>query len=319
VVLFLSEAQVRQLLGMEAAVTQVERAFVDRASGRAFDIPRRRARLPGGHLQILQAAAPELNLVGYKAYYRPNEAGNCYVHLSDTRTTKLLAMIEADWLGRIRTGASSGVAVRHLARPDAAVVGLFGTGPQAAAQLEAVCQERSVCEVKVFSRSRARAVAFCAEMSRPGTTVRPADSAEETVRGSDIVVTITRAAEPLFDGGWLRPGTLVVAAGSNALNRREIDLETVRRAGLVVVDSREVAQDQSGDLLPAFETGLLYWEHLADLGDVITGRSPGRTSADQIILYESHGMGLLDVYAGAYAYQRALEVGTGTELPIGQA
>jgi len=321
VVLYLKESDVRELLTMPAAVEQVERAFAARAAGQAVDVPRRRTRQPGGHLHILQAAAPELNLIGYKAYYNlPGRPLNTLLHLINHRQGHTEAIIESDWLGRIRTGAATGVAARHLARRDARVLGLFGYGRHAQTQLEAVCAVREIAEVKVFGRNQERVRAFCDEMSRrAGTTVRPAQSREETVRGSDIVVTMTRASEPLFDGDWLEPGQFVAAAGSNALDRREIDTRTVQRADVVVVDSREVAQGESGDLMPAYETGQLYWENVADLGDVISGRWPGRTSDAQIALFESHGMAVQDLYAGSAVLALARERGMGVQLPMGAA
>jgi alanine dehydrogenase len=318
-VLYLSEGDVRQVLTMRLALEQVERGFAARGAGRAFDVPRERARLPGGHLHIVQAAAPELGLLGYKAYYiKPDRSRTSLIHLIDRDEGNLKAIIEADWLGQMRTGASTGVAVKYLSRADAAVVGLFGYGRHALTQLEAVCEVRRLREVRVFGRDTAKVEAFCAEQApRLNIDIRPAASREEAVRGVDVVVVMTRAAEPLFDGRWLGSGQLVTAAGSNALDRREVDMETTRRADLIVVDSREVAQRESGDLLPAYEAGLLHWENVPDLGEVIEGRRRGRTDDDQLILYESHGMGLQDVYTAARVLEVAGARGLGTPLPMG--
>lgn len=320
-VLYLNESDVRQLLTMPATIDAVERAFAARARGKAFDIPRRRTRQPGGHLHILQASAPELNLIGYKAYYnQPGRPINTLLHMMNHAQGHTEAIMQSDWLSQIRTGAATGVAARYLARPDARVLGLFGSGRHAVTQLEAVCAVRDIQEVKVFGRDAARVGAFCDKMAgRVAATVRPAQSREETVRGSDIIVTMTKSAEPLFDGRWLEPGQFIAATGSNALDRREIDTETVRRADVIVVDSREVAQGECGDLLPAYENGLVYWENLADMGDVVTGRWPGRTSEAQITLFESHGMAVQDLYAGAVALDLARERGMGLALPIGTA
>lgn len=315
--LFINEAQVRQLLTMPDAIEDVERSFIAHAQGKAFDVPRRRTRLPGGHLHILQGAAPDLNLVGYKAYYiQPDKSRTTLLHLINREQGNVEAVIESDALSQIRTGAATGVAARALARKDARVVGLFGSGRHAVTQLEAVCAVRDVREVKVFGRDAARLAEFCARMeARVGVPVRPSPSREETVRGADIVVAMTRASEPVFDGNWVEPGQFIAATGGNALDRREIDLATVRRSDIVVVDSREVAQGESGDLLPAFETGLLYWENVADLGDVLTGRWPGRTDDRQVTLFESHGMALQDIYTGARVLRLAREQGIGVALP----
>lgn len=318
-VLYLNESDVRQLLPMSRAIEEVERAFSAHGRGQAFDVPRRRTRQPGGHLHILQASAPEIDVIGYKAYYnKPGKPLNTLLHLLNTTQGNTEAIIESDWLGRIRTGAATGVAARYLARKDARVLGLFGYGRHARTQLEAVCTVRDIAEVKVYGRNTANVQAFCEEMSqRVSARLRPAQSPEETVRGSDIIVTMTRASEPLFDGRWLEPGQFVAATGSNALDRREIDLETVRRADVIVVDSREVAQGESGDLMPAYENGLIYWENLADMGGVVTGRWPGRTSDDQITLFESHGMAVQDLYVGVEILKRAREQGLGISLPKG--
>lgn len=316
---YLKEEDVRQLLTMPMTIEEVERSFVARARGLAFDIPRKRTRQPGGHLHILQAAAPELNVIGYKAYYQqPGKSRISLVHLMNKSQGNLEAMIESDWLSQIRTGAATGVAAKYLAREDAKVLGLFGSGRHAVTQLEAVCAVRDVTEVKVFGRDQDRVKDFCAKMGkRVQANVRPALSREETVRGSDMIVTMTRAEEPLFDGKWLEPGQFIAATGSNALDRREIDTETVRRADIIAVDSREVAQGECGDLLPAYEAGLIYWENIADLGEIIIGRWPGRTRPDQITLFESHGMALQDLYTGVAALELARKNGVGLDLPIG--
>ena len=316
---YLSEADIRAVLTMPIAIDRVEQAFVDRAHGRAFDIPRRRTRQPGGHLHILQGAAPEINTIGFKAYYlRPDRSRTFLVHLIDHAQGNLEAMLEGDWMGQMRTGAATGVAAKYLAREDAAVVGLFGSGRHAVTQLEAVCAVRRITEVKVFGRNAERVRSFCDEMApKVNTLVRPASSREETVRGSDIIVTMTRSEEPLFDGALLEPGQFIAATGANALNRREIDLTTVRRCDLITVDSVEVAMGECGDLLAGVEAGIIYWENIPTLGDVIVGRHPGRTAADQITLYESHGMALQDLYTGRRVLELARERGLGIDLPIG--
>lgn len=315
--MFLNEADVRALLPMALAIECVESAFRDRAAGQAFDVPRRRTRLPGGHLHILQGASLALNLVGYKAYYiQPDRSRTSLLHLIDRAQGCVVAVIESDGLSQIRTGAATAVAARALARPESAVMGLFGSGRHAVTQLEAVCEVLPLQEVRVFGRDRARLDAFCRTMAeRVAPRVRPADTREEAVRGCDVVVAMTRAAEPVFDGRWIEPGQFIAATGSNALDRREIDLETVRHADRVVVDSREVAQGESGDLLPAYENGLLYWENVADLGDVLAGRWPGRTDAAEVTLFESHGMALQDIYCGERILALARASGRGQALP----
>lgn len=318
-VTYFSEADVRAVLTMPVALEAVERAFEARGRGAAFDVPRERARLPGGHLNLMQAAAPELDLIGYKAYYiLPGASRTSLIHLISRSGGNLVAIVEADWMGQLRTGAATGVAVRHLARADAAVLGLFGYGRHAVTQLEAISRVRELREVRVFARDGERVARFCQQQGeRLGLEIRAAASREDAVRGVDIVAAMTRSSEPLFDGAWLEPGQLVSAAGSNSLDRREIDLTTARRADLIVVDSCEVAARECGDLLPAYEAGLVHWECMTDLGEVVAGVRPGRRDDEQIILFESHGMALQDVYTAAQVVALARERGLGAPLPMG--
>ena len=184
--------------------------------------------------------------------------------------------------------------------------------------IEAVCQVRKIKTVKVFARNKDRLVAFCNKMTeKTGVEVRPAESAEAAVRGSHIVNVITKASEPVLKGEWLEPGQHVNAAGSNALTRREIDLAAVKKCDVVTVDGRGTARNECGDLLPAVEKGWLRWDHLTEIGEVIAKKAPGRASAQQITLYESHGMGLQDLWIGVKALALSRERGIGTDLPVG--
>ena len=316
---YLNEKAVEQLLTMPLAVSAVEAALRARAEGAAVDVPRVRTRTAAGTLHIMQAAAPALKLIGYKAYYSAKGKGTRYfVHLFDADGGKLAAIIEASFLGMVRTGAASGVATRYLAREDSAVVAMIGAGKQAVGQLEAVCEVRKIREVRVYSRSAERAGKFCAALSgKLGVSMHPVTSAAEAVRGADIVNVITNAAAPVLEGRWLEPGQHVNAAGSNSLARRELDAAAVQRCTRIVVDSRATARNECGDLLPSVENGLLDWDALPELGEVIVGRVPGRTARDGITLYESHGMAIQDIYVGASILALARECGSGVDLPIG--
>ena len=316
--LYINEDTVQKNLTMLKAIELVEASFIDRANGRAFDIPRVRTRQPNGHLHILQAAAPKINVIGYKAYYiQPGKSRTSLLHLINQEQGNLEAIIESDYLSQIRTGAATGVATKYLSRPDSQVLGLFGSGRHAVTQLEAVCAVRKINEVKVFARNQERLIAFCKKMeSRMGVTVRPAISPADTIKNSDIIVTMTRSPDPLFDGALLEPGQFIAATGSNALDRREVDMETVKRSNLIVVDSKEIAKTECGDLMPAYENGLIYWENIPDLGEVIIKRSSGRTKDDDIILFESHGMALQDLYTGKYLLDSASLNGFVVALPF---
>ncbi len=316
---YINEKEVEQILTMPLAVSLVEAALRARAEGGAVDVPRVRTRTPAGTLHVMQAAAPALKMTGYKAYYSATGKSTRYfLHLFDTASGKLAAIIEASYLGMVRTGAASGVATRYLAREDASVVATIGAGKQAVGQLEAVCEVRKVREVRVYSRNVERARAFCAALSgKLGVAMRPVASAAEAVRGADIVNVITKAAAPVLEGSWLEPGQHVNAAGSNSLARRELDAAAVQRCTRIVVDSRATARNECGDLLPLVENGVLDWDALPELGEVIIGRVPGRSARDAITLYESHGLAIQDLYAGARILALARERSLGVDLPIG--
>jgi ornithine cyclodeaminase/alanine dehydrogenase-like protein (mu-crystallin family) len=315
---YLTEADVQKLLTMPIALEAMEQAHRALAEHRAIDVPRARIHLPTGTQHVLQAAAPELGFIGFKYYYTRPTGKSFYVHLMSTETAKLEAIIEAVWMSMVRTGAASGVATRHLAVKDAGVVGQIGAGYQGQSQLEAMCQVRKIKSARVFARNRDRLVAFCSRMTeKTGVQVEPAASAEAAVRGAHIVNVITKSAEPVLKGEWLEPGQHVNAAGSNALARRELDEAAVRKCDVVTVDGRGTARNECGDLLPAIEKGWLRWDYLTEIGEVIAGRAPGRSTDRQITLYESHGMGLQDVYVGAKVLELARSRGIGTDLPIG--
>lgn len=315
---YLKENDIKLLLTMPLALECVEQALKDLALGRAIDIPRARTHIPAGTQHVLQAAAPELGLIGFKYYYTRPGGKSFYVHLINTGTAKLEAIIEAVWMSMVRTGAASGVATRHLANDDAGIVGQIGAGFQAISQLEAVCAVRKIRTARVYSRNSDKLQAYCSAMSQKlGIEVVPADSAQAAVRGAHIVNVITKSADPVFKGEWLEPGQHINAAGSNALSRRELDEAAIRRCDVITVDARGTARNECGDLLPAVEKGLLRWDTLTEIGEVTAGRAPGRTSAQQITLYESHGMGIQDLYVGAKMLALARERGIGVDLPIG--
>jgi ornithine cyclodeaminase/alanine dehydrogenase-like protein (mu-crystallin family) len=316
--LLLREADVEKLLTMPRTLELVERVHREHAAGQVLDTPRERTRVAKSGLHILQGAVPSANVFGYKAYTTNPSGIRFLVHAFDAERGSLDVVVEANRLGMMRTGAAGGVAAKWLAREDAKVAGIFGSGWQAHSQVEALAAVRRLERVKVYSRTRARVERFCAEMrEKTRLDVVPAASAEDAVRGSDIVVTITTSATPVFQGEWLAPGTHVNAAGSNSLLRREIDEAAVRKADVVVVDSRATAVKEAGDLLPAFEMGHLHRGALVELGEVIAGTRPGRTSAQQVTLFESQGMAMQDLIIAAELAKLARAQGVGEEIDLG--
>ncbi len=316
--LLLRESDVEQLLTMPMAIELVERVHREYSTGRAIDVPRERTRLPKAALHILQGAVPSAGVFGYKAYTSSREGIRFLVYMFSAERGNLEAIVEADFLGMTRTGAAGGVAAKWLAREDAKVAGIFGAGWQAQGQLEALAAVRRLERVKVYSRTAERVAKFCERMrERLRLDVVPAASAEDAVKGSDIVVTITTSATPVFSGEWLGAGTHVNAAGSNSLLRREIDETAVRRCDPIVVDSRPTAIKEAGDLLPVMEKGRLHAGALTELGEVIAGARPGRTRAEQVTLFESQGMAIQDLAIAAEITRLARSRGLGTEIDLG--
>lgn len=314
--LYLSEDDVKRLLTMELAIEGVESAHRDLSLGLATDTPRARSRLPQTALHILQGALPAQGVIGYKSY-TSNRSGNRFqVHLFDAATGALRAVLAADYLGMMRTGAASAVATRWLARKDVTEAGVFGAGWQAEGHLRALCAVMPLQRIKVFSRKAEKRDAFCRRMSDlTGVAVIPVDSPEAAVRGSGLIGTVTTAAIPLFEADWLEAGAHINAAGSNALIRQELSEAAVRRCELIVVDSVPTALAEAGDLFPLLEKGRLHERQLLELGDVITGRRGGRESAEQITLFESQGMAIQDLAVALRVLKLAEESGLGEPLP----
>ena len=316
--ILLRESDVERLLTMPRTIELIEKVHRDYSTGQAIDVPRERTRLPRAALHILHGAVPSANVFGYKAYTSSREGVRFLVYAFDAQNGRLDAIIEADRMGMMRTGAAGGVAAKWLSRPDAKVAGIFGSGWQAEGQLEALSCVRRLERAKVYSRSAEKVAKFCEKMAKKlSLEVVPARSPEDCVKGSDIVVAITTSATPVFDGEWIAPGTHVNAAGSNSLLRREIDEATVLRADPVVVDSRPSAMKEAGDLLPALEKGRLHMGMLTEIGEVIAGTRPGRTKAEQVTLFESQGMAMQDLIIAAEMARLARAQGMGQEVHLG--
>jgi len=315
--LYLTEADVRELLPMDRAIECVEESFRAWARGGALNRPRQRIFLPGLSLHYMAAAWQEENLIGVKIYTVSRSGFRFLVLLYDAGSGEWLALIEADHLGRIRTGAASGVATKWLARAEASRVGVVGSGRQARTQLEAVAKVRKVIEVKVYSRDPARRAEFAREMAGClGVAVRAATSAEEAVSFAQVVITATNASVPVVSGDWLQPGTHVNAIGANMPERREVDDGTLARAALVAVDSLEQAKIEAGDLIQGEAALRGGWRGVVELKDIVAGIRPGRTGAGEITFFKSTGLALWDVAAAGEVYRRALEMRRGKELTL---
>jgi ornithine cyclodeaminase/alanine dehydrogenase-like protein (mu-crystallin family) len=318
--LLLTERDVQSLLTMELALEAVEAAFRALGEGSAMNHPRRRIPIKHGLLHYMASALPSHNAFGLKIYPATSKGITFLILLYDYDTGRLLALIEGDYLGRLRTGAASGVATKYMARADSKTLAIIGAGGQARTQMQAVCAVRPIEQVRIYSRNAEKRAEFVREaQGSVNAEIIAVEHPRAAVEGADVVVTITTSSTPVFDGRWLGPGTHINAAGSNHLKRREIDGETVRRAAHVAVDSLEQARLECGDLAPAVEEGLITWEAVKELADIVTQKTPGRTSAEDITLFESHGLSVWDIAAAARVYELAVQRGLGQKLPLFQS
>jgi ornithine cyclodeaminase/alanine dehydrogenase-like protein (mu-crystallin family) len=252
--------------------------------------------------------------MGYKCYATSKRGSHFHVALYDKKGN-LVSLIHADYLGQMRTGAASGVATKLMARDDAKTLGIFGSGKQAATQLQAVCKVRPISHIAVFSPNEAHRLAFAAEMARIcGVPVEPVTQPELAARGRDIVITATTSREPVLKGEWLSPGTHVNAVGSNFLGKAEIDIEVVRRSATIVVDNKAQARIEAGDFSAALEAGDLQWSSVLELPYLVVGRFKGRERADEITLFKSIGIAIEDVAVAGRVYELAKEAGLGKEI-----
>jgi ornithine cyclodeaminase/alanine dehydrogenase-like protein (mu-crystallin family) len=304
--LYITEQQVVDTLTMTAALGLVERSFRQLADGSAVNHPRKRLILPAGSV-LHYMAGGDPDYFGIKVYSSNPKTGAHFRFLLYRSADGMpLATIEANRMGQIRTGAASGVATKFLAREDAGVLGIVGSGFQAETQIAAISEVRKLREVRVWSRQPERRREFARRCSEKfGLNVRATETAREAVEDADIVVTATNSREPVLEAGWITPGTHVNAMGSNWATRRELPTDLVLdRAALVTVDSVEDGLIESGDLLiPMNERpGTVF--PAADLGDTIAGKKPGRTSPGQITIFKSNGLAVQDVAAAGFLYER---------------
>lgn len=302
--LLIREAQVREVLTMPLAIDALEAAFRDWAHGRATNQPRQRVHTSQGTLHLMGAAWHSRGYIGYKAYFSFPTGTRFHVVLASAATGEPLALIEADWLGRIRTGAASGLATKYLARSDAQTVALLGAGAQAETQLQAICAVRPVRQAFVFSRTPEKRAQFAARMqAQLGIPVQPVESVEQAVAKAEVVCTITTAREPILPGALLRPGMHVNAAGANSLARRELDTLAVGRCDRIAVDDPQQARHEAAELLVPIELRKLSWERVQPLAQIVGGILPPRQSPEEITLFKSLGIALEDVAAAAVVYE----------------
>lgn len=301
--LYLTEADVRRFLPTRDCIDLMRRVFTTEYRNH----PRRRLTLPNRSTLHYMAGA-EGAYFGAKIYStNPGHPPHFLFLLYRAADADLLAVIEANHLGQIRTGAASGYATQLLARPESRTLAVIGSGFQARTQVEAIrAAMPGVDRVRVWSRSPEKREAFARDLSAEASA-----TAEVAVRGAEIVVTATSSAEPVVQADWISAGAHVNAMGSNQPKRRELPADLVRRADLVVADSVEQSRMESGDLLLAFSEE--DWGKVVELKEVASGRA-GRTRPEQLTIFKSNGLAVEDVAAAGLVYDRARQAGAGRTI-----
>jgi len=319
--LHINEAEVREVLDMPQALKAVEEISRKQATGEVVVHPRRRFELPGGGFFHYMAAADySAGFVAMKQYTSARGKVRFLVPLYEMATGDLLAVIEADHMGQLRTGAASGVATKYLAREDSRVAAIIGTGGQAKTQLEAVAAVRKLESARAYGRNASKLEKFCNEMSgRLGLSVTPSSSAGEAVRRADIVCTATTSSQPVVSGADLAPGAHINAIGANHAHKRELDDEAIASADIIVVDSVEQSRQEAGDLIIAFHGDEICWTGVKKLSDIVAGKTSGRTSPSEVTLFKSNGIASWDLAVAIKVYAAAVEKKLGRELPLWKA
>jgi alanine dehydrogenase len=341
--LIITEDDVNKVLTMPICIEAMQTAFAELANGVAAYFPRARYKVPpdvnelGYMTNIIAGAVPSFGVAalrhnsmiveehivgGMKRWESMHETNRSwgFVLLFSLKTGELLAYIHDLGISAMRVGATTGVAHRAFARKGAKSVGLLGSGYQAIRNLEAICCVREIESVNVYSPNKAHREAFAKNMTQMlGVQVHPVDKPERAVKGMDIVMCATNSSQPVLDGNWLEPGQFVTTiANTDGVHvRTEADPITLLRADLIVLNSKQTAiANNQVELLGPIEQGKFSWDKVGELGDVLVGKRPGRTSDQDIIYYKSNtGVGIQFAAAGAVIYEECRKRGLGRELP----
>ena len=313
--LFLKDEDVAQCVTMDAMLEAIESMQRQYGDGQAHNMTRRKIIADSGMLSVMGGGLFHQGLLGVKTYTVVKGAYSFQVSLYDANTGELLLYTQANRLGQLRTGATTGVAVKHLANPEDATVGIIGTGGQAPTQLEALSKVRGIKKIKAYSRTQERREEFARRMTDTmGVEVSAMTSNEEAVRDCDIVICIAATMDPVVEGAWLKDGSTLIGAGPTTWRAREVDEAVITRAGKLIVDSTEQAAIEAGDLCSAVDKGIIQWSKVHELRHVVSGAVTGRDSKDQVVYAKIMGTGVADVAAAKLAYDSAKAAGLGTEM-----
>ena len=308
--ILITEKDVKNLLTMELAICSLEEIFKKESIKDSVNSSRIRINLPEGSLNFMAASSKSLNLIGTKSYIpKTKTAIKFYVQLYDGENGNLLSVIEATLMSRIRTGAASGLATKYLAKKNSSVLGIIGTGTQALHQAIAICKVRKIKTINIYSRNVNNRKNFCALINKNINNVNAISvkTSKECVENADIITTITNSDSPVFSSKWIKPGTHINAAGSNVSTKREIDKETISKASTIVTDNIDQAKIECGDLIQPINIGITSWDKINTLSDLITGKIKGRSTDNEITIFESQGVAIEDLAIGSLLYDLAVK------------
>jgi ornithine cyclodeaminase/alanine dehydrogenase len=312
--LLLTHDDVRSVITMKDTIDAMEAAFKEEGEGGATLPQRINVKAGKGWLRVGPVVLEKSGWMGFKAMNLTPGAGVRYqVHLYKIETGELLAIMDAQHLTTLRTGATSAVATRRLARPGATTVALLGSGVEARAQLEAMWAEGLVKSARVYSPTAANRQRLAEDFRREhDMQIIDVATAEEAVDGAELILAAVKSTQHVFFGKWLRPGMHVNSVGTARRDQREIDPETFKRSARIVVDTKEGVFQEAGDAVVAAQD--VQQDKVSELSALVTGKAEGRQSNDEITLFKSVGTGIQDIATAAMIYTRARERGVGTSI-----
>ena len=305
--IFINEEQVQEILDVKSTVDILEESMKSLSTGKGFNSPRKR--LPtsysGGNLHFMAASWPEKGIAGHKSYVVSKGKATFVVLLYSTEGEGLLAVIEANMLGQIRTGAASGLASKYLANKNSKKLAIIGSGFQAETQLEAINSQFDLDEIKVFSRSKEKRNKFVNKMgNKLNINIRAYNSSDEATSNVDIISLITNSNVPVITNSQITNGMHINAAGGNSWLRSEISSDSIGKFNFVSCDDVEQAKNECKELMDATEKGIISWSNVNELSNVIDGKIKGRNNSEDITLYESLGIAIQDIAAAKYIYDQ---------------
>ena len=312
---FLTDADVDGCVSLDHVLPAIEGMLANYGNGRAANLTRRRIAGPGGYLAVMGGALLQDGFFGVKTFTHTENGYSFQVSLYDADTGRLLLYTQANRLGQLRTGATTAIAVKHLANSGGTRLGIIGTGNQAGDQLRAAVKVRNITEVQAYSRNPANRLAFTERMTAElGIATTATGSNRDAVAGCDIVIAIASAETPVVLGEWLSAGATVIGAGPTSLRHQEVDAATLVRANRRFLDSLEQAPLECGDIASAVDRGLVQWGQFHELRHVVAGTMAGRLTDNDVVYCKLMGTGLADVAAAKVVWERAEALDAGLEI-----